>query len=732
MTHATLEVIGLISGGKDSFFSLLHCLANNHRIIALANLCPAGSTDPSSESSDLNSYMYQTAGYGIVHLYADAVGLPLYCLEISGTAEDVGKDYQRVSNDSAHDHLQEERLCEEDDEAESLFRLLQKVLREHPSANAVCSGAILSTYQRTRIESVARRLDLIPLSYLWQYPSLPLASPGGLLDDMAAVGFDVRIVKVASGGLDETLLWQNLMDLKVRAKVAKSVKRFGGSVLGEGGEYETLVVDGPMPFWKKRIEVSDPEMWVSTGGGGEACLSFNRGGGRVTEKTSCADSYFKEKKLPSINLWDREFQILISILAAKGSPTNFNDVCESQSIQSHWEATPVIAKDDVILKVSNITSLSSGPGAQEQMTGINNYLLQILNENIGDNAADDIVFTTILLRSMSDFEAVNRTYSRLFKKPNPPARVTVACGDSLPTDIMVMVSFTILLATTPLPSEGLHVQSRSYWAPANIGPYSQGISIPTGQGTEASLVHIAGQIPLIPASMEVLQAENDKSESGELNDDFLIFRKRTCLALQHLWRIGRAMDTGSWTGAVAFITGRDDVRMKAREAWEAWKTVHSRELWDKKEVEDDDPDVWDTRYGGARSFAASEKAQRFLPDFLECPDTKDHAVPGFFAVQVDDLPRGCDIEWQSIGLSQHLGNFVSYIGIPSQGSNQDFRTKVGHSINEAQEIDGAHVTVYTPKPAPISDLHVQVVPCRALWGPNGVRLVAGVVLQKKL
>ncbi len=35
-----LRVIALVSGGKDSFYSLLHCMANGHRVVALANLHP--------------------------------------------------------------------------------------------------------------------------------------------------------------------------------------------------------------------------------------------------------------------------------------------------------------------------------------------------------------------------------------------------------------------------------------------------------------------------------------------------------------------------------------------------------------------------------------------------------------------------------------------------------------------------------------------------------------------
>lgn len=34
------KVIGLVSGGKDSTFNLLHCVANGHEVVALATLTP--------------------------------------------------------------------------------------------------------------------------------------------------------------------------------------------------------------------------------------------------------------------------------------------------------------------------------------------------------------------------------------------------------------------------------------------------------------------------------------------------------------------------------------------------------------------------------------------------------------------------------------------------------------------------------------------------------------------
>lgn len=238
-----LKVVCLISGGKDSLFSILHCLANGHDVVALANLHPPYD-ESGSGVDDLESYMYQTIGHSIIPLFEKALGLPLYRHEITGTSVNQNKSYGSVGSNQG-------------DETESLVPLLTKVKTYHPEVNAVSTGAILSDYQRTRVESVALHLGLTPLSYLWQYPFLGHPSPTALLEDMAAVGQDSRIIKVASGGLDSSFLWQNVADPRTTIRLDKSSKRFGsaddGAVLGEGGEYETLAVGGPSPLWRAQI-----------------------------------------------------------------------------------------------------------------------------------------------------------------------------------------------------------------------------------------------------------------------------------------------------------------------------------------------------------------------------------------------------------------------------------------------------------------------------------------------
>ncbi|CAP64915.1 uncharacterized protein PODANS_1_13060, partial [Podospora anserina S mat+] len=267
-----LNVIALISGGKDSFYSLLHCRENGHRVVALANLFPSaagtgtgtgrtspsssvsddaapppGATIPDQEDEDLNSHMYQTVGHSIIPLYTEATGIPLYRKAISSYgATQRGKDYSHYV--STPEEVNERKH----DETESMFCLLKGIRQRHPEVNAVCAGAILSTYQRTRVESVAVRLGLTPLAYLWKFPTLP-ASPGGddgqLLLDMEQAGLEARIIKVASGGLEEGFLWVNVASREGKDKVERGMKKYAfggwldeGVVIGEGGEFETLVV----------------------------------------------------------------------------------------------------------------------------------------------------------------------------------------------------------------------------------------------------------------------------------------------------------------------------------------------------------------------------------------------------------------------------------------------------------------------------------------------------------
>ena len=65
-----MKVLALISGGKDSCFSLMLSHRHGHEVVALGNVAPVG-------HSDLESFVYQTVGHQVLECYAQCTGTPL-------------------------------------------------------------------------------------------------------------------------------------------------------------------------------------------------------------------------------------------------------------------------------------------------------------------------------------------------------------------------------------------------------------------------------------------------------------------------------------------------------------------------------------------------------------------------------------------------------------------------------------------------------------------------------
>lgn len=637
-----LKVVALVSGGKDSFFSILHCLANGHDLVALANLHPPAKDGEQSE--DIDSFMYQTVGHAVIPLYEKALGLPLYRQEILGSAIDSNKNYATPSQVHQYDTATA-------DETESLLPLLRKVKAAHPEINAVSTGAILSDYQRTRVESVAVRLGLTPLSYLWQYPFLPPYSETSLLDDMCAVGQDARIIKVASGGLDESFLWENVANMRTKAQLVRAMQRFGtlgdGAAVGEGGEFETLAIDGPWPLWKSSIQILPEDTITLAGDAGVASLKIKNArlvAKDAPESSSTAMTSVLEK-LRRPPMLDEAF-VAIQSAVESGARTaerqGEDQVYESANDHVSFETWTTRGTGNTAI-LSNCIDIDHSTHAGDQMKTIMDRIV----DEFGIKTSS-IAFATILLRDMSDFGAVNAAYGSRFTAPNPPARVTIACGNALPEGVNVLLSIIYLKGASQEAKRGLHVQSRSYWAPANIGPYSQAISIPTGEmdddSEQASTVYVAGQIPLVPTSMDFPQQGSCAAETH--------FREQAILSLQHLWRIGQITNVKLWLGAVAFIARRSEVPVtdRVQTALRAWKLAHSSpDEATSDEDEDEDVDVWDRAHGHHQSYGVSAGTQ------TKRPSIQNELVPPCFVAEVEELPRNAPIEWASIGarISSH-------------------------------------------------------------------------------
>ncbi|MFB0543741.1 MAG: diphthine--ammonia ligase [Candidatus Bathyarchaeia archaeon] len=199
-----MRLASLFTGGKDSVYATHLALESGGRVTHLVSIRPRR----------LDSWMFHSVNLHLVPLSAEALGIPLTQAETSG---------------------------EKEEEVEDLKRVLSGM-----DVEGVVSGAIASSYQRSRIERVCHELDLVPVIPLWG------REPAQLLGEMIDSGMVIIVTAVAALGLDETWLGRTL-DHGALMELVELNRRYGVNVCGDGGEMETLVLDAP--FFRKRLQV---------------------------------------------------------------------------------------------------------------------------------------------------------------------------------------------------------------------------------------------------------------------------------------------------------------------------------------------------------------------------------------------------------------------------------------------------------------------------------------------
>jgi ABC transporter with metal-binding/Fe-S-binding domain ATP-binding protein len=217
--------VSLFSGGKDSSWALYRALAAGHPVERLVTVHPAG-----------DSYMYHTPATHLAALAAESVGIEL--LEVSPEDFRAGE-----ATDSG---------VQGDAELEPLERALEALADEWGGIGGVTAGAVESEYQTSRIRAMCDRLGAALFAPLWQ------EEPRTLADAMLDAGFEVVVLQVAAYGLDESWLGRTL-DAAAFDELEQLGEEYGVHLLGEGGEFETFVVDGP--HMSRRVELEYDSVW---------------------------------------------------------------------------------------------------------------------------------------------------------------------------------------------------------------------------------------------------------------------------------------------------------------------------------------------------------------------------------------------------------------------------------------------------------------------------------------
>ncbi|XP_065609939.1 diphthine--ammonia ligase isoform X4 [Cyrtonyx montezumae] len=448
-----MRVVALISGGKDSCYNMMQCVAAGHQVVALANLRPAEST---GQTDELDSYMFQTVGHHAIDLYADAMDLPLYRCVIKGTSISTGRVYT---------------ICQED-EVEDLYHLL-KLVKDKEGVEGVSVGAILSDYQRVRVEDVCKRLNLQPLAYLWR------RKEDILLREMISSNIEAIIIKVAAFGLDPDKHLGKTLD-EMEPYLLEISEKYGVHVCGEGGEYETFTLD--CPLFKKKIVVDSAEVVMHSADAFApvAYLHFLKmhlenkqeksSDTFMVNSCSCEVSCNNGDILPSSEPDEPQNISPITWKSLKHSSLDFSKTCRSsgKSVSGYQWFSCITAHFDP----------SEGKSAEEKAReAFLSLQASITSEGL---KLKDIILVHLYMKSMKDFNAINSAYVTEFDLC-PPARVCVET--LLPDGVLFCIdclAHSCDIATGDVLSEEklvMHVQSISHWAPANIGPYSQSIKV---------------------------------------------------------------------------------------------------------------------------------------------------------------------------------------------------------------------------------------------------------------
>ena len=224
---ATVEWLSLFSGGKDSSWALWRALEAGLPVGRLVTVHPPD-----------GSYLYHVPGTRLAPLAAESIGLPLLEVDASGLGAPA----------DGHDST-----GRGDRELEPLERALERIAAEVDLAG-LTAGAVESEYQTSRFRAMCDRLGIELFAPLWG------ADPVEALGSMLEAGFDVRVVSVAAEGLGPDWLGRRL-DAEALDDLRRLNARYGVHVLGEGGEFETVVLDGP--HMDRPIEIEAEPVWLA-------------------------------------------------------------------------------------------------------------------------------------------------------------------------------------------------------------------------------------------------------------------------------------------------------------------------------------------------------------------------------------------------------------------------------------------------------------------------------------
>ena len=204
-----MRLASLYSGGKDSALAMYIAEQMGHTVEYIVNIV--------SDSGD--SMIFHVPNADTVPLLASSMNKTLITAVTDGS---------------------------EDGDMDALRKALSGL-----DIDGITVGAVWSDYQWDRINIVCDDIGLVCLAPLWR------KDQHIVMTELTDSGISAVIIGVYADGLDGSWLGRNVCSSYDELKELASKKKI--SVIGEGGEYETLVLDSPMQSARLEIEESESD-----------------------------------------------------------------------------------------------------------------------------------------------------------------------------------------------------------------------------------------------------------------------------------------------------------------------------------------------------------------------------------------------------------------------------------------------------------------------------------------
>lgn len=202
-----MDVAILFSGGKDSTMAVYAAMEAKEDVKYLLSM----------KSRNDESYMFHVPNIHITDLLSQALDIPIMSVETDGVKEEELEDLKMA------------------------FENLKGL-----GVEAIYTGALYSTYQKSRIERLGSEVGLKIISPYWH------VDEEEYMRKIVSLGFKIIICGVAAWGLDESWLGR-VIDDETIDELIKLNEKYYVDIAFEGGEAETLAIDGPI--FKRRIEI---------------------------------------------------------------------------------------------------------------------------------------------------------------------------------------------------------------------------------------------------------------------------------------------------------------------------------------------------------------------------------------------------------------------------------------------------------------------------------------------